>query len=501
MGDAVMGKDFGPYTLVQRLGVGGMAETFEAIRHGRSGFSQRVCLKLVRPALRDNVDSIELFEREARLAAKLHHSNIVSVIDFGEIEGTLYMALELVEGADLQVLLDQRNRLCPEHVALIGHDLAAALEHAHNPSAEHGEGQLDANGVIHRDISPSNVLVGRHGEVKLTDFGLANVAASGSRQSDVRGKFPYMAPERLRADPLDGRADLFSLGVVLFEALAGRRPYDGGHDPATIMLIMAGEHPPLSELAPGTPAELCRIVESLIEPEREKRPDSASALLVQLDAFVPPPDARRKLGKMAMDARSHRATNKPISGGATTGSQPSGGPAFSAATERTSSSDRKSRRTLIRLAASLALAIGVGAATFVLWPQEPESGGLIMPEDQATQQADVRETDVGMNTASGSGIAAPADDTNARDMTGTAETTKERQPIVPAPAPTPARLTVLVSPWGSVWINGKPRGAAPLKNEGLKPGRYKISAGRDGPSQTRTVVLREGDRKTIRFDL
>jgi len=97
------------------------------------------------------------------------------------------------------------------------------------------------------------------------------------------------------------------------------------------------------------------------------------------------------------------------------------------------------------------------------------------------------------------GMASPDDDTSARDATGTDETAKEPPPLVPAPAL--ARLTVLVSPWGSVWINGKPRGTAPLKNEGLKPGRYKISAGQDGPSQTRTVVLREGDRKTIRFDL
>lgn len=98
----VIGQDFGPYKILRRLGMGGMAETFEAIRQGPSGFTRRVCLKLVRPALREDESSIHLFEREARLAAKLHHSNIVSVIDFGEIEGTLYMALELVDGVDLQ---------------------------------------------------------------------------------------------------------------------------------------------------------------------------------------------------------------------------------------------------------------------------------------------------------------------------------------------------------------------------------------------------------------
>ena len=215
-----------------------------------------MCLKLVRPAFRDDDDSIDLFEREARLAAKLQHSNIVGVIDFGEIEGTIYMALELVDGADLQLLLDLRHRLSPEHVALVGHELAAALEHAHCPNETAPEDEIGQGGIIHRDISPSNVMVSRYGEVKLTDFGLANLAAAGSRQSEVRGKFPYMAPERLRADALDGRADLFSLGVVMFEALAGRRPFDGGNDPATIMLITDGDHPSLADLAPDAPPEL-----------------------------------------------------------------------------------------------------------------------------------------------------------------------------------------------------------------------------------------------------
>ena len=474
----LIGKEFGPYTLVQRLGIGGMAETFEAIRHGRSGFSQRVCLKLVRPDFRDDVDSIQLFEREARLAAKLQHSNIVSVIDFGEIEGTLYMALELVDGADLQVLLDARKRLSPEHVALLGHDLGAALEHAHNPSVEDDDAQPTTSGIIHRDISPSNVLISRYGEIKLTDFGLASLAAAGSRQSEVRGKFPYMAPERLRADPLDGRSDLFSLGVMLFEALAGRRPYDGGNDPATIMLIIEGDHPALSDLAPGTPPELCQIIESLIEPEREQRPKSAGALVEQLDAFVPPPGARRKLGKMAMNARSHRALQKPISSRRLMESElPKRAESAGAAKPL----GRWSRRRLAKVIALAALAIGAGAAAVVLGPEAEEDAA---PIDGAVDES---ETEAVRDTAA-EVEAAPAHDP---ESVGAA---------VIAPTP-PARLTVLVHPWGSVWINGKPRGSAPLKNASLKPGRYKISAGQDHPSQTRTVRLREGQRKTIRFNL
>jgi hypothetical protein len=407
------------------------------------------------------------------------------------------MALELVEGAALQVLLDARNRLSSEHVALIGHDIAGALEHAHNPTGEVEEGGTHPNGVIHRDISPSNVLVGRHGEVKLTDFGLASAAAAGSRQSEVRGKFPYMAPERLRAEALDGRADLFSLGVVLFEALAGRRPYEGGHDPATIMLIMAGEHPSLSDLAPGTPPELCRIVEQLIEADREKRPKNASVLLEQLDPFVPPPEARRKLGKMAMEARSLRTTRTPISSGSLGRGLLRRG---SAAAKPSSAGGRFSRRALAWTAIGSVLVIGLGAAAFLLWPK-PEQGR----EPIAQQEPILTKNEPAKSDAESSvppltqpEALAPATADMAREQTGVEEP-RQAQPVVPPSRP--AHLTVLVYPWGSVWINGKPRGAAPLKDESLKPGRYKISAGQDGPSRSRTVPLRAGERKTIRFDL
>jgi len=302
----LLGTEIGPYTLVRRLGMGGMAETFVAIRRGPSGFSQRVCLKLVLPFFREDEEFVKLFQREARLAAKLRHGNIVGVIDFGEIAGRSYMALELVDGVDLQVLLDAEsgNRLSPEYVALLGHDLAAALDHAHNPPRESDFDGSRGAAIVHRDISPSNVLISRHGEIMLSDFGVAKaVTGSSHKQSAVKGKIPYMSPEQLRLESLDGRADLFGAGVVLFEALCGRRPYEGGHDPATIMLILQGEHQPLASLAPGAPPELCALIDSLIEPDRDKRPDSAAALIELLDPFVPAPRVRRELGKRVAELR------------------------------------------------------------------------------------------------------------------------------------------------------------------------------------------------------
>ena len=313
----VLGRQFGPYKLVSRLGVGGMAETFVAIRSGPGGFTQRVCLKLVLPFFRDDESFIRLFEREARLAAKLRHRNIVSVIDFGEIEGTSYMALELVDGVDLRQLLDSLSpkRLAPEFVTLLGLELSEALEHAHRPVETSGaEKEIsDEQGIVHRDISPSNILLSGQGEVFLTDFGVAKAISGGSRkQSAVKGKVPYMSPEHLRAEPLDGRADLFSLGVVLFEALAGKRPYEGAHDPATIMRILKGDHEPLATLAPEAPAGLCQVIDSLIDPDREKRPSNGAALLEQLDPFAPSRTSRRRLGRMVVELRE--ATQKATRG-------------------------------------------------------------------------------------------------------------------------------------------------------------------------------------------
>jgi serine/threonine protein kinase len=299
----ILGEEFGPYKLVRRLGVGGMAETFVAVKSGPGSFTQRVCLKLVLPFFREDENFTRLFYREATLAAKLRHRNIVGVMDFGEFEGTPYMALELVDGLDLRGILDaqERQRLPADYVTLFGLELAEALQHAHNSPLTAGIGATadDVQGIVHRDISPSNVLVSRQGEILLTDFGVAKAISDTSRrQSAVKGKVPYMSPEQLRAESLDGRADLFALGVVLFEALAGARPYEGPHDPATIMLTLKGEHAPLQTLAPDAPPGLCDVIERLIDPDKEKRPATAAALIEAFDELAPSPRVRQNLGRL-----------------------------------------------------------------------------------------------------------------------------------------------------------------------------------------------------------
>jgi len=299
---------FGPYQIVRRLGVGGMAETFLALRRGLHGVEQRVCLKRVLPAFAADPSFLRQFQREASIASTLRHTGIVSVVEFGDVEGTQYLALELVDGVDLRDYLASRpgRVLPPTLVARLALDLGYALHYAHGP--EHG--------VVHRDVSPANVMLSRTGEIKLTDFGVARVMSSAAptTSTGVRGKIAYMSPEQIRGDELDGRADLFALGVLLFECLCGQRPFHGAHDVEIMRRIAEGERPHVRALAPAdTPPALLSAIEGLLHADRDARTPSATALIEQLALLPGLHQARRRLGREVdalrggLDTREHVA--------------------------------------------------------------------------------------------------------------------------------------------------------------------------------------------------
>ncbi|HEX4355067.1 MAG TPA: serine/threonine-protein kinase, partial [Polyangiales bacterium] len=295
-------EQYGPYTRIRRLGIGGMAETFLAVQRGAAGFEQRVCMKFILPGFRENADFRRLFLREASIAASLRHSNIVGVIDVDEQAG--YMVLELVDGVDLRALLNAapNHRLSPELATLITLELCKALAYAHGRNRR---GQFD--GIVHRDISPSNVLVSYAGEVKLTDFGVARAMRSDAEplSTTVKGKLCYMSPEQARGQVLDGRSDLFALGVVCYELLSGQRPFDGASDADTLLRVTMGQHTPLIEVAPDVPGGLAMVVEKLLSRDREQRYVSADACIDALARFAPRATSFRDLGELARSARPH----------------------------------------------------------------------------------------------------------------------------------------------------------------------------------------------------
>ena len=281
-------RAFGDYVLERRLGVGGMAETFVA---RRGATLQHVCVKRVLPAFSSDREFVQQFEREARLAGRLRHSNVVGVVDFGAVEGELFLALELVEGVDLRALLSSQpqRRLREDVAALVALDLAYALEYAHGEQ------------VVHRDVTPSNVLLSVRGEVKLADFGVAKALTTSTLPTAsgfLKGKVPYMAPEQMKGGAIDGRTDVFSLGVTLFEMLAGRRPFVGAHDVEVMMRVLAGERPRLSELAPGTSLE--PLIDATLAIDHARRPTTSD--LVQTLAPLVGPGSRQELARLVRAA-------------------------------------------------------------------------------------------------------------------------------------------------------------------------------------------------------
>jgi len=297
---AKVGERYGSYTSVRRLGAGGMAHTFLGCRRESQGFEQRVCIKVMRDYGQMSPAAQRLFAQEANFAALLRHSNIVAIVDV-VADGALI--LELVDGVDLRGLLRAMpgGQLPWELAVHIALELCKALDYAHNRTL-----RGRPYGIVHRDVSPSNVLISYAGEVKLTDFGIAKaVDQQSDGVSTIRGKLSYMAPEQATGRAVDGRTDLFALGVILYEMLSGRRPFDGEGEAETLQRIVAGQCPPLSQLAPTAPAGVVHIVERLLRVDPAQRFASAAALMDALASFAPPLLSHRRLGTLVNQAMPH----------------------------------------------------------------------------------------------------------------------------------------------------------------------------------------------------
>jgi serine/threonine protein kinase len=238
------------YRVIKRLEAGGMAEVYLGEASSLEGFKKRVAIKRVLPHLAQNENFIQMFLDEARLSARLSHANIVSVFDISARDDTYFLIMEFVDGANLKRILESLQRrgqrfLLPEAIYVCA-EACRGLAYAHELKDEHGR----AIGIVHRDISPPNIMVTRQGEVKVADFGLAKAGTQLSQTDPgvVKGKFSYLSPEAAAGREVDARADVFSLGIVLWEMLAGRRLFLGETDYATVKLIQQANIPRLAPL-------------------------------------------------------------------------------------------------------------------------------------------------------------------------------------------------------------------------------------------------------------
>ncbi|MGE0327216.1 MAG: protein kinase [Polyangiaceae bacterium] len=233
----------GEYQLLERLGVGGMAEVYVATRSGPHGFVKRVALKCMLPELLQDARFVEMFCDEARIMASLHHPNLVQVLDFGEVDGRLFMALEYVDGLSCAKLLRAvaaKGKRFPHGAALyIASEVLSGLAYAH----EHCDEQGRMLGIVHRDVSPGNILIGRTGEVKLTDFGIlkSEVLDRRTLPGELKGKLGYMSPEQVIGGEVDARSDLFTLGIVLAEMLLARPLFPGRNELDVLSRIYDGD--------------------------------------------------------------------------------------------------------------------------------------------------------------------------------------------------------------------------------------------------------------------
>jgi serine/threonine-protein kinase len=282
------GVKLGRYELLYPLGVGGMAEIFKARALGPAGYARDVVIKRILPAHGDDLDFIRMFEAEANILGRLHHPNVVEVYDFGTDGGLPFLALEYVDGPSLsrvlRTLRAANRKMPPAIAAFIGREVSRALDYVHNLEDANGA-RLD---VIHRDVTPSNIVLAATGGVKLLDFGVATFRTAGqvSKSGTVKGKPAYLAPEQLEGKPLDGRVDLFALGIVMHEMLSLQHLFAGDSDLGTVKKLMEMEIPSPAAKRDDVPPALEEIVMRALERDRRRRYANAAEMSLALDDFV-----------------------------------------------------------------------------------------------------------------------------------------------------------------------------------------------------------------------
>ncbi len=501
----------GPYSLVQRLGAGGMAEVWLARFEGLGGIGKTVAVKLLGAQLVGGETYQRMFMTEARLAMMLSHSNLVQVFDVGQIEGRLYMAMEWVDGLDLSRLLKQLRsegtRLSPHVVAHVIEQMLRGLAYAHG-LVEGGSRET----IVHRDISPHNVLISVSGEVKISDFGIARLASEDTTGLHVRGKLRYMPPEQALGKSRAPTVDLFAVGAVMHEALSGR-PFRGDVEPEQLFqAVVQGEMPPLGR--DDVPPELLAVLDGLLRPSRHERFASAEQALEALHRWPGLRSASDELAALArrfsgieaprsglsLDSKSRRVSALHVDTQALAFSEAHDGPtsrtgAVSAALVGSSTSQptlprapmrrREAARGLVLAALALA-GLGLGVA-WALGDHDAQAGvfeaggSTIHPRDEPGPELELEpEPALSVDLPSESPqVVAPAPQVVADAPT----------PELPAPRKATRRMKVVLSSGESHYVRARV-GKRELDVEGsttleLVEGRYALAI-RDGAGQWRT---------------
>lgn len=283
-----MNERFGNYQMIERVAAGGMAEVYLAKHTGLGGFERLVCIKRILPQLSGQDDFIKMFQDEARIAAQVLHPNVAQIYDIDRIDQSYYIAMEYVRGKDLRHIYNQQvglgHAVPTERAAQIIMYAAWGLDHAHRQKTIDGT----PLGIVHRDINPQNILVSYDGHVKVVDFGLAKAAGklAETRDGVLKGKSAYMSPEQAAGDPVDHRADVFSLGVTLYEITTGARLFKRKDTSSTLNAVIECKVPRPRSRIPTYDEKLEEVLLHALARDPDRRFSTARAMADELEAFL-----------------------------------------------------------------------------------------------------------------------------------------------------------------------------------------------------------------------
>jgi serine/threonine protein kinase len=431
---------FGKYQLVERLGRGGMAEVWKARIVGPAGFQRTLVVKRILPHLVEDEQFVKMFVAEARLSARLNHANIVQVFELGDVDGEYFLAMEYVRGRDLvSVMRAQILRGAPDPGlgAYVVRETCRALAYAHALTDDNGQPLR----LIHRDVSPSNVMIAFDGAVKLLDFGIAKALSdtgdNKTQTGTLKGKFGYMSPEQVEGRPIDHRADLFACGVMLHETLTGRRLFKGGSDLQTIAMVREAKVEPPSHLNPLVPPELDVICLRALARDVADRYPSCDEMAAALDHVLHqlkwgPERTRTYLRELFPDEPSNTGSRHLED--------------LSPPVETSAERKKRRRRPLVAAIASALLVAGTTVAIVVL-TRGPRDDRGTKPAVAAQPRA--------------SSVAPPVEPPKTTEPTPPPPTTTAAPPL-----PSEVRVRVQSTPPGAdVFVAGEaePRGKTPMQ--------------------------------------
>lgn len=282
------GTRFGKYTLLNRIAVGGMAEVFLARQEGLEGFEKTICIKRIRPHLSSQPNFVQMFLNEAKLAAQLNHPNIVQIYDLGRVNDSYFIAMEYISGRDMSRIIPKAEKAgisFPMIYALrIASNVCEGLYFAHTKGDAYG----NPLNIVHRDITPENILVSFSGTVKIVDFGIAkaNTQLEQTRAGEIKGKLSYMSPEQCMGHQLDARSDIFSFGSVIYEWVTGYKLFTGENEMAILKSIIDGKIYPPSYFKEDVPEAVERILMKALDKDKTKRYQSAWEMQFDIDTYL-----------------------------------------------------------------------------------------------------------------------------------------------------------------------------------------------------------------------